>query len=152
MAGRAVLGEFEDVGLDAFADEHFDETRALFLKTPVPRLSVGKYDDSSQLCHFDQVLVIRRALRVWDVPQALLVGGTVCESVADVDAAVNTPCPRKSLTFRDAAIVHRFVRSARVHHNEHGMRLCLVPRSLERIAIAVTRTAELWWGAFNITP
>jgi hypothetical protein len=28
------------------------------LKTPVPWLAVGKYDDSSELCHFDQVLLI----------------------------------------------------------------------------------------------
>jgi hypothetical protein len=25
------------------------------LKTPVPWLAVGKYDDSGELCHFDQV-------------------------------------------------------------------------------------------------
>lgn len=44
--------------LDAFADEDLGEKRASVLKTPVPWLAVGKYDDSSELCHFDQVLLI----------------------------------------------------------------------------------------------
>ena len=105
MARRAVFGEFEDVGLDAFADEDLGDTLALALKTPVPWLAVGKYDDSSELCHFDQVLVILYG-RVMIVPQALFVGGTVRESVADVNAAVNTPSPRKPLAFRHAGIVH----------------------------------------------
>jgi len=105
MARRAVIGEFEDVRLDAFADEDLGEKRASVLKTPVPWLAVGKYDDSSELCHCDQVPVILWADRVCDDPQALFVGGTVRESVADVDAAV-IPCPRKPATFRHAAIVH----------------------------------------------
>ena len=53
MAGRAVLGEFEDVRLDAFVDEDLGEKLASVLKVPVPWLAVGKYDDSSELCHFD---------------------------------------------------------------------------------------------------
>lgn len=149
MARRAVIGEFEDVRLDAFADEFRGETRASVLKTPVPWLAIGKYDDFSDLCHFDQVLVIVWADRVCDDPQALFVGGTVRENVADVDAAV-PPCPRKPATFRHAAIVHLLVRSARVHHDEHGMRLCLIPRSDEPIAVAATRTVEYCWGAFHV--
>ena len=106
MARRAVLGEFEDVRLDAFVDKHLGDTLTLGLKTPVPWLAVGKYDDSSELCHFDQVLVILWVDRVCDSTQALFVGGTVRESVANVDAALTTPCPRKPLAFRHAAIVH----------------------------------------------
>lgn len=151
MARRAVIGESEDVRLDAFAYEDLGEKPASGLKTPVPRLAVGKYDDSSELCHFDQVLVILWAARVWDDTQELFVGGTVRESVADVDAAVNTPCPRKPATFRHAAIVHRFVRSARVHHDEHGMRLCLIPRSAKLIAVAFIRAAPYYCGAFHVT-
>ena len=101
------------------------------------------------LSHFDQVLVILWADRVFDDPQVLFVGGTVRESVADVDAAV-LPCPRKPATFRHAAIVHILVRSARVHHDEHGMRLCLIPRSDEPIAVAVTRTAEYYGAVFHV--
>lgn len=154
MARRAVFGEFEEIRLDASVfevlDEVLDEKLGSVLKPPVPWLAVGKDDDLSELCHFDQVLLIVWADRVCDAPQLLFVGGTVRESVADVDAAI-VPCPRKPLTFRHAAIVHLLVRSARVHHDEHGMRLCLIPRSLERIAVAVTRTSEYWWGAFNVT-
>jgi hypothetical protein len=149
MARRAVIGEFEDVRLDAFPDEDLGEKRASGLKTPVPWLAVGKYDDFSELCHCDQVLVILWADRVCDDPQALFVGGTVCESVADVDAAV-TPCPRKPATLRYASIVHDCVRSARVHHDEHGMRFCFIPRSDEPIPVAVSRTAE-YCGAFHVT-
>ena len=65
MARRAVLGEFEDVRLDAFADEDLGEQTSLaVLKTPVPWLAVGKYDDLRELCHCDQVLVILWADRV----------------------------------------------------------------------------------------
>ena len=149
MARRAVLGEFEDVRFDAFADEHFGETRALVLKTPVPRLAVGKYDFFSEIRHCDQVLVILWADRVVGAPQVLFVGGTVRESVADVDAAV-TPCLRKPDTFRHAAILLRFVRSARVHHDEHDMRLCLIQRSAKQIAVAFIRTAEYSVGAFHV--
>ena len=45
----------------------------------LPWLAVGKYDDFSELCHFDQVLVILWAGSVWDDRQALFVGGTVRE-------------------------------------------------------------------------
>src|ERR1022692_3692026 len=115
MARRAVFAEFEDVWLDAVADEYLGQLLASVLKPPVPRLAVGKYDDFSELCHFDQVLVILWANRLYDDPQALFICGTVRESVSDVDASVTTPCPRKPLTFRHAGIVPLFVRHARVH-------------------------------------
>lgn len=105
MPRRAVVGEFQDIRLDAFADEDICETQALVLKPPVSWLAVGKYDFFSELCHFDQVLVILWADRVFDGPQAFFVSSTVREGIANVDAAV-TPRPRKPLTFRYAAIVH----------------------------------------------
>src|ERR1035437_3074408 len=151
MLRRSILPEAQDKRIDV---DLFDEETGEFFTARSQRLvlrfAVSKDHDCGFLSHFDQVLIILWALRVWDVPQALFVSGTVRESVADVDAAV-IPCPRKPLTFRHAAIVHLLVRSARVHHDEHGMRLCLIPRSLERIAVAVTRTSEYWWGAFNVT-
>jgi hypothetical protein len=64
MARRAVIAEFEDVRLDAFADEYLGEKPASVLKTPEPWLAVGKYDFSGELCHCDQVLVILWADRV----------------------------------------------------------------------------------------
>jgi hypothetical protein len=98
-----------------------------------------------------RLLGILRAGRIIADPQALFVGGTVRENVADVDAAVTTPCPRKPATFRHAAVVHRFVRSARVHHDKHGMRLCLIPRSAKLIAVAFIRTAPYYCRAFHVT-
>ena len=146
---RAVIGEFEDVRLDAPVDEDLGEECASRLKRFVTRLAVGKYDDCGKLCHCDQVLVIIWADRVGDKPQALFVGGTVRECVADVDAAI-FPCPRKAAAFRHGGIVDHWIRGARVHHDEHGMWLCLVPCSNESVAVAVIRAAE-YGGAFYVT-
>ena len=151
MLRRSILPKAQDKRIDVgLFDEETGEFFTARSQLLVLRFAVSKDHDCGFLSHFDQVLVILWAGRVFcDAPQVLLVGGTVRESVADVDAAV-PPCPRKPATFRHAAIVHILVRSARVHHDEHGMRLCLIPRSDEPIAVAVTRTAEYYGAVFHV--
>ena len=149
MARRAVLGEFEDVRLDAFAAEDLGETQALGLKTPVPGLAVGKYDDfqralpfRSGACHS----LGRQRLRCPSSAFCRWHGTRKC---------CRRRCRRNPTPSQTAHISPRwdrppFVRSARVHHDEHGMRLCLIPRSAKPIAVAFIQTAPYYCGAFHV--
>lgn len=135
--------------LDAFVNENLGEEWTSGPKSPVPWLSIGKNNDCSNLCHCDQMLIIIGTDGGGEKNQALFVGCTVRECVADVDAAI-APCPGKATAFRHGGIVHHRVGGARVHHDEHGVRLCFVPRSDEPITVAVISAAK-YGGAFHIT-